>query len=300
MRGMDAQPQLADHLDERQHDHPHGLAADLNTMARRGVLRWLATGVALASPLGFVACGGGADSEAGSDGGSGGDTGSSGGDSGNCSVIPSETAGPYPGDGTNSNANGVVNVLTMSGIVRSDITASFGDYGDNVAEGVPLTVTLKLVNTASSCAELSGYAVYLWHCDRGGSYSLYSNDAVDENYLRGVQVSDSNGEVTFTTIFPACYSGRWPHIHFEVYASTAAATSGSNDLKTSQLALPAATCQQVYGVASGYDASVDNFARVSLATDNIFSDDNATLQLASVEGNVNSGFTATLTVGIGA
>lgn len=294
MRGMDAQPQL-----DRQDDHPHGLAADLNTMARRGVLRWLTAGVALASPLGFVACGGGADTEAGSSDSSG-DSGSSGTDSGSCSVIPSETAGPYPGDGTNSNANGVVNVLTMSGIVRSDITASFGDYGDNVAEGVPLTVTLKLVNTASSCAELSGYAVYLWHCDRGGNYSLYSDDAVEENYLRGVQVSDSSGEVTFTTIFPACYSGRWPHIHFEVYASMADATSGSNDLKTSQLALPAATCQQVYGVADGYDASVNNFAQVSLATDNIFGDDNAALQLASVEGSASDGFTATLTVGVSA
>jgi protocatechuate 3,4-dioxygenase beta subunit len=38
-----------------------------------------------------------------------------------------------------------------------------------------------------------------------------------ESYLRGVQVTDSNGQVTFTTIYPACYSGRWPHIHFEVF-----------------------------------------------------------------------------------
>jgi protocatechuate 3,4-dioxygenase beta subunit len=166
--------------------------------------------------------------------------------------------------------------------------------------GVPLTVTLKLVNTATSFADLAGYAVYLWHCDRGGNYSLYSDDAVDENYLRGVQVSDSNGEVTFTTIFPACYSGRWPHIHFEIYTSMATATSGDNDVKTSQLALPAAACQQVYGVASGYEQSVSNFAQVSLSTDNIFSDDNAALQLATVEGSASAGFTATLTVGVSA
>ena len=215
-------------------------------------------------------------------------------------MIPSETGGPYPGDGTNGNSSGTVNVLTMSGIVRSDITASFGDYGDNVAEGVPLTVTLKLVNTASSCASLEGYAIYLWHCNRDGEYSLYSSGVTDENYLRGVQVTDSNGEVTFTTIFPACYSGHWPHIHLEIYETLEVATTGRNAAKTSQLALPAAACNQVYGVATGYDASVNNFANVSLSTDNVFSDTQAATQLASVTGSNSAGYAATLTVGISA
>ncbi len=227
-------------------------------------------------------------------------SGSGTGSSDSCSVIPSETQGPYPGDGTNSNSSGIVNVLAMSGIVRSDIRPSFGDYAGNTADGVEMTVTLKLVNTASSCASLAGYAIYLWHCDAGGNYSLYSSGAVDENYLRGVQVTDSNGEVTFTTIFPACYSGRWPHMHFEIYSSLATATSGNNDVKTSQLALPAAACNQVYGVASGYSASVANFAAVSLNSDGIFGDDQAATQLATVEGSVSAGFTATLTVGISA
>lgn len=294
---------------EHHDDHPHGLAADLQAMAqralaRRGALRWLAAGAAMASPLALVACGGGSDSEAGtttgSDSGSSdtGSSGSSGTTTDSCSVIPGETAGPYPGDGTNSNSSGTVNVLTMSGIVRSDITASFGDYGDNVAEGVPMTVTLKLVNTASSCASLEGYAIYLWHCDRGGNYSLYSSGVTDENYLRGVQVTDSNGEVSFTTIFPACYSGRWPHMHFEIYESLDEATTGRNSVKTSQLAIPAAACNQVYGVATGYDASVNNFANVSLSTDNVFSDTQAATQLATVTGSNSAGYAATLTVGI--
>src|SRR6185503_16971578 len=115
-----------------------------------------------------------------------------------------------------------------------------------------------------------------------------------------VQVTDSNGEVTFTTIFPGCYSGRWPHMHFEIYSSLANATSGSNDVKTSQLALPATACNQVYGVASGYSASVSNFAAISLASDNVFSDDSAAQQLPTVTGDVNNGFAATLQVGISA
>jgi protocatechuate 3,4-dioxygenase beta subunit len=297
---------MAHHDDH--HDHPHGLAADLQTLAqraiaRRGALRWLAAGAAMASPLALVACGGGSDEDAGttaSDGsGSGSGTGT-GTDTGSCSVIPSETAGPYPGDGTNSNASGTVNVLTMSGIVRSDIRPSFGDYGDNEAAGIPMTVTLKLVNTGSSCASLEGYAIYLWHCDRGGNYSLYSSGVTDENYLRGVQVTDANGEVTFTTIFPACYSGRWPHMHFEVFTSVANATSGNNDVKTSQLALPEDICRQVYGVATGYDESVSNLNQLSLSTDGIFGDDDAETQLATVTGSNSAGYVATLTVGISA
>jgi protocatechuate 3,4-dioxygenase beta subunit len=284
-------------------DHPHGLAADLQTLtqraiARRGALRWLVTGAAMASPLAFVACGGG-DEEASSDSGSDGSDGSgSGGDS--CSVVPSETAGPYPGDGTNSNSSGVVNVLTMSGIVRSEIRTSFGDYGSNEAEGIPMTVTLKLVNAGSSCASLAGYAIYLWHCNRDGNYSLYSSGVTDENYLRGVQVTDANGEVSFTTIFPACYSGRWPHMHFEIFPSLDTATSGSKDVKTSQLAIPAAACNQVYGVATGYEDSVANFNQVSLASDNVFSDDSAATQLATVTGSNSAGYVAMLTVGISA
>ena len=67
--------------------------------------------------------------------------------------------------------------------------------------------------------------MYLWQCDRDGNYSLYSQAAASENYLRGAQEVDANGTVTFTSIFPACYSGRWPHIHFEVYGSLSDATS---------------------------------------------------------------------------
>jgi protocatechuate 3,4-dioxygenase beta subunit len=183
--------------------------------------------------------------------------------------------------------------------VRSDIRTSIGS-ASGTAAGVPMTVTLKLVNTSASCANLAGYAIYLWHCDRSGGYSLYSSGVTDQNYLRGVQVTDSNGEVTFTTIFPACYSGRWPHMHFEVFPSLAVATSGSNDVKTSQLALPAAACNQVFGVVAGYEASVSSFAAVSLATDGVFGDDSAAHELATVTGDATNGFVATLQVGIAA
>jgi protocatechuate 3,4-dioxygenase beta subunit len=292
------------------HRHAASLADDLNRLLqlerhhleqRRRALRGLAAG-ALAGGLPWMlqACGGGDDmsgTTGSSTAGGSSTTGSSTSTTGSCSVIPNETAGPYPGDGTNSNASGLVNVLTLSGIVRSDIRSSIGS-ASGTAAGVPLRVTLRLVNTASSCVALEGYAVYLWHCTRDGGYSLYSTGVTGENYLRGVQVTNASGEVMFTTIFPGCYSGRWPHMHFEVYPSLASATSGSNDIKTSQLALPAAACSQVYSGASGYNASVANFAAISLASDNVFGNDSAAQQLASVTGDNINGYAATLTVGL--
>jgi len=210
--------------------------------------------------------------------------------SGECSQIPEETAGPYPGDGSNG-----ANALALAGIVRSDIRSSI-DGASGTAEGIPLTLTLTLVDTQNSCAPLAGYAIYLWHCDRDGNYSMYSSAIADENYLRGVQATDSSGRVTFTSIFPGCYSGRWPHIHFEVFPSIDVATSSSNKVATSQLAFPQDACEEAYAT-SGYETSVSNLAQASLSSDNVFRD-GAELQLATVSGNASDGYTATLLVSI--
>ena len=94
---------------------------------------------------------------------------------------------------------------------------------------------------------------------------MYSSAISGENYLRGVQAADADGMVTFTTIFPGCYDGRMPHVHFEVYPTLAKAGSASNRIKTSQFGFPVATCNEVY-TATGYSASVRNFARISFAT----------------------------------
>ncbi len=203
--------------------------------------------------------------------------------------IPEETAGPYPGDGSNG-----VNVLTESGIVRSDLTTSFGD-ASGVAEGVPVTVRLKVHDlNGDDITAMAGAAVYLWHCDREGNYSMYSDAVQDENYLRGVQETDAQGRVEFTSIFPACYAGRWPHMHFEVYQSLADATTYTNKLRTSQLALPQDVCDDVYA-ADGYEQSVSNLAGVSLDSDGIFSD-GYSLQMASVTGSVTDGYSIALNI----
>jgi len=214
-----------------------------------------------------------------------------------CSLIPSETAGPYPGDGTNGNG---INALTQSGIVRADIRSSFGASGSTVAAGTPLTVGLQLSSTTVNCASLAGLAVYIWHCDAQGRYSMYSQGVTGENFLRGVQVSDASGLVTFQTIWPGCYAGRWPHIHFEIYASLAAAVNGQNAIATSQLALPASYNSTVYSQSALYPGSTNNLAAISLHSDNVFGDDDAVHQIATVSGDNASGYVASLEVGVAA
>jgi protocatechuate 3,4-dioxygenase beta subunit len=136
--------------------------------------------------------------------------------------------------------------------------------------------------------------VYVWHCDQQGRYSMYSNGATDANYLRGVQETDASGAVTFKSVYPAAYSGRWPHIHFEVYPDVAKATSGSSQLATSQIALPEDISKAVYAT-SGYEASVRNLAQTSLSTDMVFSDgwDD---ELGTVTGSVANGYSVELDV----
>ena len=188
-----------------------------------------------------------------------------------------------------------MNVLTESGVVRSDIRSSFGS-SSGVADGVPTTMKLRVLDTANGGAPLAGAAVYVWHCDRDGLYSLYSNGATDQNYLRGVQETDSEGVATFTSIYPACYSGRWPHVHFEVYPSLAEATAAGSKLATSQIALPADVSAAVYAT-DGYEQSVSNLAQVSLSTDNVFRD-GAELETPTVSGSVADGYAIALDVGV--
>jgi protocatechuate 3,4-dioxygenase beta subunit len=209
-----------------------------------------------------------------------------------CGVeIPKETAGPFPGDGSNG-----PNVLEASGVVRRDITSSFGT-GSGIAGGIPLTVTLTLLDNANGCLPLAGAAVYAWHCDREGRYSLYDRGLANENYLRGVQEADANGQVTFASVFPGAYSGRWPHIHFEVFESMGNATAAGQVLAVSQIALTKAACDDVYATP-GYEASVRNMSRTTLQSDNVFRNDGGVYQLATMTGSAGAGYTAGLNVTI--
>ncbi|HLQ18921.1 MAG TPA: hypothetical protein VK146_08065 [Tabrizicola sp.] len=267
-------------------DHgPEGFSADLPHLSRR---RLLVTGLAMGgAALSLLAVRGGAQTVTGT-----------GADGSVCVAVPAGTAGPFPADGTNVRDGRVVNILTEDGVIREDIRSSIGGL-QPVAEGVPVTLEILLQDVGRDCAPLAGRAVYLWQCDAAGIYSIYA--ASDRNYLRGVALSDRHGRVRFTTVFPGCYPGRWPHMHFEVFASPEAAVSGKAALLTSQFALPEAACAQVYGTDPRYSGSEAFFADVSLSRDMIFrrsSDTELAAQVLSLTGDPTSGYRATATVGL--
>ena len=256
-----------------------GLGFDVDTLlSRRRLLTVLGLG---AASVGLAACG------------AGGSTGSSASSSSTAASgeIPEETAGPYPGDGSNG-----PDVLEQSGIVRSDIRSSYGEFS-GTAEGVPMTLELTVADLAGGGVPFEGVAVYVWHCTREGGYSMYSSGIEDQNHLRGVQVADASGTVRFTSVFPACYDGRWPHVHFEVYPDQASIADSTTAIATSQVALPQDVCETVYAT-TGYEASVANLSRVSLDGDNVFGDDGGASQLATVTGDVSSGYTVSLALGV--
>ncbi len=256
-----------------------GLGFDLTTlMSRRRMLRAFGLGAAAA---GLAACASGTSTSASSAGAT--TTASATG----LVEIPDETAGPYPGDGSNG-----PNVLTESGIARSDIRSSFGG-ANGTAEGAPLTIQLTILDIANGGSAFAGAAVYVWHCNRAGEYSMYSSAVQDQNYLRGVQIADAAGRVSFTSIFPGCYAGRWPHIHFEVYPDQASIADASNAIATSQIAIPQDACEVVYA-QPGYEQSVPNLSRVTLAGDNVFGDDGGVHELGAVTG----GYTVSLTAAV--
>lgn len=191
-------------------------------------------------------------------------TGGTGTSSGACVVSPNETIGPYP---------------SLADFVRSDIRES--------KQGLPLTLTITVVNTSSACAAVAGAVVDIWQCDADGNYSQYGSER-NLTYLRGLQTTDSSGKATFTTIYPGWYQGRATHIHVEI-------TIDGRSAKVTQIAFPEDTTAQVYRTGV-YASSGQN--PTTNARDNVFSDGVTNELLTITGGDTTSGFTAAFQVGI--
>lgn len=208
-------------------------------------------------------------------------------------VTPEETGGPFPADGSNDNGEGTTaNVLADPGSVRSDIRTDIG--GANEQAGVPMTLTVTVLDAATDTPKV-GAAVYVWHCNQAGQYSQYNSsmlggDFSDFSWLRGVQIADATGTVTFQTILPGRYQGRAAHIHFEVFED---ATYGSK-LLTSQMAFDDDGVDALYSAAGYTDALTND---TDNADDQIFGD-GVEDQLLTITGDTTSGLVATLTVGV--
>jgi protocatechuate 3,4-dioxygenase beta subunit len=277
----------------RLHDHDLGLQHDLGAfLNRRRALALVAsaTGIGALSALGRGRIFPTAQAEAiakASDGRE-------------CLLDPTETEGPFPGDGSNNAHGTLANVLKSSGIVRRDMRTNIAKTAI-AAEGQAFDLEITLVNVRQACAPLAGHAIYLWHCDALGRYSIY--DLPNASYLRAVGVTDSVGNAAFTTIFPGCYPGRYPHIHFEVYMSLERATSYKNRLLTSQMAMPADACRTIYAASKRYGTSAANFTSVRVERDDVFAGSTPrqiAAQTPKVTGGASGAYKGVLTIGISA
>lgn len=180
-------------------------------------------------------------------------------------VSPNETVGPFP---------------SLSDFIRSDIRES--------KPGLPLNLTITVVNTNSGCAAISGAMVDIWQCDHDGNYSQYGGER-SQTYLRGVQTTDAAGRVQFVTIYPGWYQGRATHIHVEV-------TLNGRSVKVTQIAFPEDVSAQVYRTGV-YASSGQN--PTTNGRDNVFSDGVANQLIAITGGDTTNGYSGTFQVGVG-
>ena len=182
-----------------------------------------------------------------------------------CAVTPTETAGPFP---------------SLTDLFRSDIREG--------KSGALLTLTIHVVNINNGCAAVSNANVEIWHVDAAGNYSQYGSQ-VGATFLRGIQTTNGNGEVTFTTVYPGWYQGRATHIHAEV-------TMNGVSRKVTQIAFPEAVNDAVH--TSGVYASRGKNPMTNLA-DGIFADSLAS-ELVVPTGGAASGYAVHFQVAIAA
>jgi protocatechuate 3,4-dioxygenase beta subunit len=193
-----------------------------------------------------------------------------------CVLTPSKTEGPY---------------FVDEKLNRSDIRSDPTD--GTVQPGTPVSLTMVVVRADGNCAPVQGAAVDIWHTNAAGKYSdISSEGSAGKKYLRGLQVSDANGQAKFTTIYPGWYSGRAVHLHFKVRLF-----DGSSETYefTSQLFFDPAVSSAVY--ATGVYAARGQ-ATTANASDGIYGSDGAKLVVALTPDG-NGGLPASAGTGTG-
>jgi len=182
-----------------------------------------------------------------------------------CTVVPTETSGPYP-------------ILSgqLAATLRTDIRES--------QEGQLHKIKLR-ISGDSNCGPIANAEVDIWHCNAYGNYSGYTTtghtgttNSAGETWLRGRTMTDANGEVEFTTVFPGWYSGRLCHVHFEVKIN-------GTSVKISQFTYPTTEKNTIHTTIAPYSTYGADPATAS--TDNVFND-GTTGQVATLEYNTTT------------
>ena len=143
-------------------------------------------------------------------------------DAASCAATPEGEIGPFFVDDSESRFN------------RSNVLSNID--GSNPQLGVPLTLTIIVLDGRQGCAPYVGAQVDIWHCNASGIYSDEpAENTPTETWLRGYQLTDKNGQVIFQTIIPGWYSGRTTHIHLRVRSAYNSASSMWDGSNTTQL-----------------------------------------------------------------
>ena len=192
-----------------------------------------------------------------------------------CVLTPAQAEGPF---------------FVDERLERSDIRSDPAD--DTMRQGTPLALTLRIAALADGrCAPLANAIVDVWHCDAEGRYSDAQGMGMrtkGSKFLRGYQITDANGHVRFTTIYPGAYPGRAVHIHFKVR------TQGDRSREfTSQLYFDDALTDRVHAHPP-YAGAISR--RMRNAGDGLFRNRGRALVLDVVERG--EGFAAQYDVGV--
>jgi protocatechuate 3,4-dioxygenase beta subunit len=195
-----------------------------------------------------------------------------------CALSPALTIGPY---------------FVDEKLNRSDLTTDTSDT--NVTDATPLALAITVQQYSSSgCSALSGAQVDLWYADAGGKYSDENSEGtIGETYLRGYQVTDSNGLVSFKTIFPGWYSGRTVHIHAMVRLFD---SSGNQtfEWETQFFFDPALTTEIMATAPYNTRGTPDT----TNSQDDIYSQSAGQTLLALTKNSDGSGYTGSITIGV--
>jgi len=204
----------------------------------------------------------------------------------------------YPKEPVFQPGPSLASLWASAGLIRTDITRGFNGLS-GAADGAPLDLHLRLLSLFTDQQPLSRYAVYVWHADAAGEYSVFNRP--DTNYLRGIGITDQRGRVNFRTVYPGTYRGRPPHIHFEVYRSLDTLGLGVAPLIRSSILFPDMVSRSVYTRNPAYADSLDKYAalRFQLPVLNPTGDKRA-VQLASTSASSNSTLRASLDIFINA
>ncbi|MCW3061372.1 MAG: intradiol ring-cleavage dioxygenase [Capsulimonas sp.] len=229
----------------------------------------------------IAGCGGGGSSSAATSTGT--TTGTTTGSTASATATPEGEIGPYFVDDSTAGFN------------RSNILTNID--GTSKQAGVPLALKIYIRDTQNSLAAMEGVQVDIWHCNAYGVYSDEANQGTsDQTWLRGYQISDASGLVTFTTIIPGWYQGRTTHIHLRVRSKYNNASSTSDGSNTTQLFFSQTIDNYINTYVAPYNTKGNN--STTNANDHVYTPETEGEMEIALVGDYTNGFTSTFYINL--